>query len=257
MLIFSRIFFILGILAMLPWLEGCFTEIGNAEDDRLVHTEFRIDYSENPHVLGKGTTTPAKPDSVRILQFYMLVHEAAYVIKDSVTGNMTEKHLWAEDSISDPVDFTGTDLKAGLTVQSIGIKTPESIQFELKIVSHSLLNPMLIDFMDFHEKGYLTGIFGIEGKGTNFIFALPTGNEIHMSYSKATLLGWYKDKTYHMKIEFFAAKWLANTDISKAQKVMDKTGREFVLLDANNNSALYKTLLDAFYKSFNTLSVSI
>ncbi len=263
-----RPFLLLVLTGILFFSNGCFTEIGNAEDERLLRTEFKIDYSENPVILGMGkyAATISNNDSIIIQHFKMLVHEASYTLKDSVTQTTVQKLLWAEDSISDPVDFTGTDKSANLKVEKLGAQVPENINLEFKVDEHRALNPATMDFTAFSDIGYIKGIFadggnlkstsGSKNMNTNFLFSLPTANEIHMTYSKSAMLGWYKDKAYNCQIEFFPNKWIANVDFSTIETVVDKNGLKFALIDSNHNVALYATLVASFYKSFNTLNIT-
>ncbi len=264
----ARPFILLVLTGILFFSNGCFTEIGNAEDERLLRTEFKIDYSENPVILGMGkyAAKSSKSDSILIQHFKMLVHEASYTLKDSVTHTTIQKLLWAEDSISDPVDFTGADKNANLKVEKLGSQVPENINLEFKVDEHRALNPTAMDFTGFSDIGYIKGVLsdvgnlkstsGSTSSGTHFLFSLPTANEIHMTYSKTALLGWYKVKAYNCQIEFFPNKWIANVDFSKIDIVVDKNGLEFALIDSSHNVALYATLVASFYKSFNTLNVT-
>jgi len=252
----ARNLFIFGGFAMLVWLAGCFTEVGNAGDENLVTPQFKIDYTNNPTVLPKAAANSLDSDSIQILRFYLLVNEASYSVLDSVTGLSTEKYLWAEDSSSDPVDFSGTDPKAVLRTEKIGVQTPERLTMEFKVSSHPDLRPDSIDFENYFGMGYLKGTYGLGPTPKKFLFSLPSRKELNMQYSKAALMSWFKNNSYNCQFTFFASKWVSGVDLSKADSVRDMTGRAIVVLDTVHNPILYKTLLDSFYKSFNTLNIS-
>jgi hypothetical protein len=66
---------------------------------------------------------------------------------------------------------------------------------------------------------------------------------------------WHHDKTYNCEFVFFATKWVEGAGLAKAVRSRDKTGLELVIFDGGNNAVLYQTLVDRFYKSFNTARV--
>lgn len=251
----SQSFLLIGFTAILIGLSGCFTEVGNAEDERLIKAEFKTDYSPNPQVLGKSTALSHTLNSLQITQFYMLLHEAEFTIKDSITQNSVTKHLWKDYSLSYPIDFTGFDPKASLSVERIGTAEPESFTLGFKISQHSNLDPLSIDFTEFKDVGFMKGNFTIDTMKTDFIFSLPTIKDFHLSYSKSTLLTWLNGNSYNCQIAFFARKWMENADLSQATKVKDMNGHEFILLDFSHNATQFKVLTNSFKSSFNAAKV--
>jgi hypothetical protein len=245
----------LGMVVLLAWLTGCFTEVGNAEDERLLKAQFKVDYSDSPTILSKGSAAIPDIESVLITQFSMLLHEAEYKITDSITNKVITKHIWAEHSQSDPIDFTGKELKGGPTVEKIGNDIPETFILGFTIGSHNKVVPNMIDYQVFNDIGYIKGSTIYNKIKTDFLFSLPVIKDLHLQYSGTTLMGWYKGNAYECEIAFLARKWLGNADFSKAIQVKDKNGKTFVLLDSSNNATLYNSLMDAFKKSFNTTRV--
>lgn len=241
---------------MLVWLSGCFTEVGNAEDDRL-SAEFKIDYSNNTQALPKAATNMVDTDSVQILRFYLLIKEAVYQVQDSVAGQMASKYLWREDSTSVAVDFTGADKTAVLPTETMDKKTPENLTVEAEFPFRGRLLPDTLDFTGFNDQSYIKGTYGLGTASVGFLFAFPQSKEIHLTYSKTALHGWYQDRVYHCQFTFFANKWVAGIDISKADQVSDKMGRSIAVFDSTHNVEMYQLLVTSFYKSFNTAQVSV
>jgi hypothetical protein len=54
---------------------------------------------------------------------------------------------------------------------------------------------------------------------------------------------------------FCAKQWLLGVDLSKAAMDKDKMGNSIVIINDVKNAAIYQTLSDSFYKSFNTTLV--
>src|SRR2546423_1810066 len=118
-----------GILLAAAIFGGCFTEVGNAGDDRLLEAQFSVDYSQpvkaQPKRAAVGTTAI---QTATILRFYLGVREAEFQLFDSVTNQRAEYHLWKEDSAILPVDFTGRDPAASLPEQKVSGIDPLSMK---------------------------------------------------------------------------------------------------------------------------------
>src|SRR4051812_31136982 len=121
-----------------PWIllaaacfAGCFTEVGNADDDRLLQAQFSVDYSQpiktQPKRSASGT---AAVQTATILRFYLGVREAEFQLFDSVRNQRAEYHLWKEDSAILPVDFTGRDPGASLPDQKVSGIDPLAMKLE-------------------------------------------------------------------------------------------------------------------------------
>lgn len=235
---------------------GCFTEVGNAEDDHLVQANFRIEYSANAQPLPKAGVFSPSVDSISFLNFYLLIKEATYHTADSATGALVERYLWKEDSAVNPVDFTGRDAMAILPLQHLGKSTLVDLKMECKVPRHGALLPDTMELDRFSDPGYIKGVLYLGGKPLPFLFALPTTEELYLSYSQAAVDGWYQGNTYQCEFAFFATKWVAGEDFSPVVTSLDKTGKPFALFDGQDNSALYADLTSRFYKSFNTEQAS-
>jgi hypothetical protein len=243
-----------GLACFGIWLGGCFTEVGNAEGEQLIEAKFSIDYSGNPRQLPKRSGA-GPGDSVTIAQFYLSVKEAEYHAVDSVTGKVYETHLWREDSAGLPVDFTGADTVAILPIQNVALFKAEALELECFIPKAGALTPDTLSFASFHDRGYIKGVFHSGNSSTPFLFALPAAKELHLLYSKQALESWYNDKGYICRFTFFGAKWMSGYAVDKAKTWADKTGEDVAVFDEDHNAALYQSLVDSFYKSFNTADV--
>jgi hypothetical protein len=243
----------LALLAAL--VSGCFTEVGNADDEQLVSGQFKIDYSANPKPLPKLGTIPGIADSISIVQFYLEIREAEFKAFDSVTLRNVEKHLWKEAGATLPVDFTGNDPTATLPIQKVGSFKPDNLVLQTIVPKQGVIQPDTLDFRKFSDQGYIKGYLGAGRQATAFLFQLPEDQEIHLEYSAAALKGWYRDNEYHCEFVFFAMEWIEGVDLSKAVVTRDRSGAPLILLGNGHNPALYPTLVERFYKSFNTQRV--
>lgn len=239
----------LAIPGLLLALGGCFTEVGNAEDEQFVKADFRIDYSLTAQPLTKVARFLFQPESVFIHRFYLIVREAEYHNSDG-----SEKYLWSEDSLGKSVDFTQLDTAAMLPPQKIDLGDIVNFKLELNIPKHGKLRSDTLDLLAFNDRSYLTGIYRHGEQEKAFLFALPAG-VLHLIYSKEAMAMWLKGNEYLCQITFFGGQWLAGARLDTAVEVRDKLKRPFVLLDSNSNSALYQRLADRFYQSFNTRNV--
>lgn len=234
---------------------GCFTEVGNAEDEHLVSGSFKIEYSANPQPLPKTASIGVEPDSISIRQFYMEIREAEFHSFDSVAMRNVEKHLWKENGATLPVDFTGKDTAADLPIQKIGDFKPDMLVLQCLVPRQSVLNPDTLDFPGFSGKGYIKGYLHAARSATAFLFQLPENQEIHLEYSSAALKTWYRDNEYHCEFVFFATKWIEGAGLGKAVVTRDRSGNPLIILGNGHNTALYPLLVESFYKSFNTTRV--
>jgi hypothetical protein len=246
----------LGLLLLPAWFAGCFTEVGNAEDENLVSGEFKIDYSPDAKPLEKAAAALPIPDSILITQFYLEIREVELRAYDSVNMRTIEHHLWKEDSATLPVDFTGRDTSATLPVQKVGsFPEPDNLVLQCVVPKQAVLRADTVDFDSFSDKGYIKGKLGSGRNAREFLFQLPENREIHLQYSQAALKHWYWDNAYHCEFVFFATKWIAGAGLDKAEIFRDKTGEPLLIFGSGHNPELYTALVDRFYKSFNTLTV--
>lgn len=236
----------LVIPAMLSAVSGCFTEVGNAEDDQLVKADFRIDYSLSAQPLAKASHLSAQPESVSISRMYMVVREAEYHNTDG-----SERYLWSEDSLGMAVDFTQADSEAMLPPQKIALETIANFKLELTIPVRRKLRADTLDLTSFKDRNYLAGTYRFGEEVRPFLFALPTGT-LHLIYSQEVMASWLRGKEYHCQFTFFGGQWLAGARLDTALAVRDRLRRPFILLDTNSNAAIYRRLADRFYQSFNT-----
>jgi len=252
----DRIGLSVGLACLLVWLSGCFTEVGNAEDERL-SAEFKIDYSNNPQPLPKAAAKIVDSDSIRILLFYLLIKEAVYHVQDSVGAPLVTKFLWREGTTSVAVDFTGADKTAVLATETLDKNVPVNLTVECEFPYRGQLFPDTLDFDGFNDQSYIKGTYGVGASAIDFLFAFPQSKEIHLTYSQTALRSWYQDRVYHCQFTFFANKWVAGIDISKADLVKDKLGRSIAVFDATHNLETYQMLVTSFYKSFNATQVAV
>ncbi len=254
------------LAVLLSAFNGCFTEVGNAQDERLVVAHFQVDYSPTAKPLPKtssaqGTatypTTILDTNSVYLKQFYLDVREAEYQYFDSATNTPSEFHLWRDDSATLPVDFTGLDASSSLPSQKVGLKSPLSLSLDCLIPKNTGLKPDTVNINAFKDRGYIVGTCPVHGKPTPFVFALPAAPGVAMVYSKQTLQGWLVGNTYQCQFSFFATVWMANSGVDSAATIHDKIGNAFILLDSLHNPVIYNTLSTRFYQSFNTSQVHL
>jgi hypothetical protein len=243
-----------GAFVYLTALTACFTEVGNAEDDRLLEADFRIEYVTPSKAIPKATATAME---AVILQFYLEVREAEFHLFDSVNNKRAEYHLWKDDSATLPVDFTGRDPSAVLPRQKVGSIDPLEMHLKCALPSRPTLNPDTLDFQRFSNRGYIKGFLWDGRDSTAFLFALPVAREMTLEYSKGEIDSWYAGGRYDCQFVFFANRWLAAADLAGAKEIKDVAGRRVLLLDSAHNPAAYAALTAAFYKSFNTTQVSV
>ena len=244
----------IGTLVCLTALAGCFTEVGNAEDERLLEADFRIEYAAPSKAVPKIAATAME---AIILQFYLEVREAEFHLFDSVKNQRAEYHLWKDDSATLPVDFTGRDPSAVLPMQKVGVIEPLEMHLKCALPSRPPLSPDTLDFQRFANRGYIKGFLWDGRDSTAFLFALPAARELTLEYSKGDIGSWYAGGRYDCQFIFFANRWLAAADLAGAKEIKDTTGRRVVLLDSAHNPTAYSALTAAFYKSFNTTQVSV
>ena len=254
----TRLFLLAIPLAL---ISACFTEVGNAEDEKLVSGSFRIDYAADAQPLPKaGEAAIASPiaaetDSIFISQFYLNLREAEFKALDSATGRTMEWHLWKHDSLTLPVDFTGKDTSAVVPMRSLGDFHPDYLVLECVVPGQAVIRADTLDFAGFMDRGYIKGHIGTGKSPTAFLFQLPENREIHLEYSKEALKKWDRGNAYRCEFVFFATKWIDGVSFAKAEITRDKMGVSMIILGNGHNPALYQSLVDRFYKSFNTQRV--
>lgn len=245
-----------GILLAAAFLAGCFTEVGNADDERLLQAQFSVDYSQpttaQPKRAAVGT---AAIQTVSIQRFYLSVREAEFQLLDSATSERAEYHLWREDSAILPVDFTGHDPAATLPDQKVKPIDPLAFRLECVLPAPKTLNEGTLNFATFADSAYIKGVLWDGRDSTAFLFALPTGRELNLAYPKSIIETWYTATRYRCEFVFYANKWIAAADLSAAVETRDATGRKVILLDSSHNATAFAALTTAFPKSFNAPNV--
>jgi hypothetical protein len=236
-----------GMLLAAAFLAGCFTEVGNAEDEHLVEAKFSVE-STRPAVVAPKR---AAIQTVSIQRFYLGVREAEFHLFDSITNQRAEYHLWKEDSAILPVDFTGKDPAAALPAEKVNDLDPENLKLECVLPPAKTLRADTLDFSRFKDNGFIKGVIWDGVDSTAFLFALPSGNELDLIYPKSVLETFYMKGKYRCDFVFYANDWIMAADLSKAAEVLDVKGRKLILLDATHNPAAFAALTTAFPKSFN------
>jgi hypothetical protein len=242
-----------GILLATSFLAGCFTEVGNAEDEHVVEAKFRVDPTRPLAAAPKR----AALQTVSILRFYLGVREAEFHLFDSSTNQRAEYHLWKDDSALLTVDVTGKDPSATLPAQKVGGFEPENFKLECVLPSAKTLRPDTLDFSRFLDPGFIKGMLWDGRDSTALLFALPAGNELDLVYPKSFLEGWERNGKYECEFVFYANDWIMAVDLSGAAAVLDANGRKLILLDASHNPTAYAALAAAFPKSFNAPMASL
>jgi hypothetical protein len=236
-----------GILLAAAALAGCFTEVGNADDERLVEAKFSVEYA----AAHPKRTSGAVVQTVAIQRFYLGVREAEFILFDSARNQRAEYHLWREDSAVLPVDFTGRDPAAALPEQKVSGIDPQMMVLECALPAVKPVAESTLDFARFADSGYIKGVIWDGKDSTGFLFALPSGGELNLAYAKSTLVGWYSGGRYRCQFIFYADKWISAAALSKAAETRDVAGRKVILLDAAHNAGAFAALTAAFPKSFN------
>lgn len=239
-----------GLCLLFSLLAGCFTEVGNAQDERLVEAHFQVDYASGAP-LPKTTTTAPESTKVSILQFYLKIAEAEFDFLDSITNRKQEFHLWKEDSAMD-VDFLGLDPSAILPVEKVGVLNPLDLHLECVLPAHAPLKTDTLEFNRFHDRAYIKGVFTMGKEVIPFLFALPNTGGFELTYMGDILDAWYVDGIYHCRFIFYANNWVAGLKLSGATVSNDKTGTKFLVFDPEHNGLLHDSLETRFYKSFNS-----
>ncbi len=244
-----------GLVLLAGLLAGCFTEVGNAEDDRLVEAKFQIDY-KSIAPLPKAAIGGPVVNEASIVQFYLGVREAEFHLFDSLTNRKQEFHLWKDDSAILDVDFTGTDTLARLPNQKVGVLNPLEMHLQCQFPAHFALNVDTVDFDRFRDRSYIKGVLSVGKAATPFLFALPNAGGFQLLYEKQTLDGWYAAGTYRCRFIFYANRWVAGMDFSHAVLSKDATGDKVLVLDPEHNGDLHDSLEARFYHAFNTSKAS-
>jgi hypothetical protein len=246
-----------GILLTAAVFAGCFTEVGNADDDRVLQAQFRVDYSQPAVQPKRAAVGAAAVQTASIQRFYLGVREAEFQLFDSANNAHAEYHLWKEDTAILPVDFTGNDPAATLPDQKVSGIDPLSFKLECVLPAPAAVNEETLDFGTFADPGFIKGVVWDGRDSTAFLFALPTARELSLVYPKSVIETWYTTTRYRCEFIFYANKWIAAADLSAAAETRDATGRNVILLDATHNTAAFAALTAAFAKSFNAPNVYI
>jgi len=248
---------LLGILLAAAIFAGCFTEVGNAGDDRLLQAQFSVDYSQPVKVQPKRAAVQTSAiQTATILRFYLGVREAEFQLFDSATNQRAEYHLWKEDTAVLPVDFTGRDPSASLPDQKVSGIDPLAMRLECVLPVPNALSTETLNFGTFSDPGYIKGVIWDGRDSTAFLFALPSG-ELSLAYPKSVIQTWYTGTLYRCQFIFYANKWIAAADLSAAEEMLDVTGRKVILLDASHNPVAFAALTTAFSTAFNAPNVSL
>jgi len=240
-----------GILLAAACLAGCFTEVGNADDERLVDAKFSVDYGQPPAARPKR----AAAQTVSIQRFYLGVREAEFHLFDSTGNRRAEYHLWKEDSAVLPVDFTGRDTAASLPEQKVSGIDPSDMRLECALPRTRPPRADTLDFARFSDPGFIKGMVWDGRDSTGFLFALPSGREMNLVYPKSAIQAWYSGGRYRCEFIFYANSWIGAADLSSASEIKDLYGRKVILLDSAHNAGAFSALTAAFPKSFNTPNV--
>lgn len=246
---------LLALACFTAWLIGCFTEVGNAEDEKLLEAKFEIDYNRDALPLPKAAAETVA--TVHIHAFHLVLREAEYRVYDSARGTTVEKHLWQGDSAGILVDFTGGGNTPALPNQMVPAGAPGVLELKCLIPARKSLNPDTLDFDRFAGLGYIKGIHSAGGKVRKFLFALPAAREMHLNYSREALAAFRQGGDYRCRFTFFATKWVSAQPIQEARTWMDRSGNPVALFDGEHNATTYQALVTAFDKSFNTTKVGI
>lgn len=230
-------------------LDGCFTDVGNAEGEGLIQTEFSIDYSPGPAMPKAGRSAG---DSVFISQFYLTVREAEYHLAGG-----GEYHLWRDNDSGLVVDFTGRDPSATLPARPIGPDSILDFMIEARLAVPPEVNPDTLDFAAFAHPGFMKGAYRSGGGAFDFLFALPGTGRLNIGYSLEEFEAWRWGSGYRMQVVYYALRWMAGTDLSTVAVSVDRNGHPFILIDATHNSALHGLLADRFTQSFNSQRVTV
>lgn len=231
-------------------LAGCFTEVGNAQDERLVEAHFQVEYAAGTPLRKMATTAPESVQ-VGIRQFYLSIEEAEFDFLDSITNRRQEFHLWKEDSAV-VVDFLGLDTSARLPVEKVGVLKPFDLHLHCLLPQHIPLKTDTLDFNRFQDRSYIKGMFTIGKDSTPFLFALPNTGGFELTYMGDILDAWYADGVYQCRFIFYANNWVAGLKLSGATVSSDKTGAKIMVFDPEHNGLLHDSLETRFYKSFNS-----
>jgi len=235
-------------ILLLAW-GGCFTEVGNAEDDNLVRAEFRIDYGLGASALAKPGLGTMASENMLIDLFYVRVREAEFHNQDG-----SEMHLWRGESAGVFVDFTLQDTAAKLPQVSIAKQSINNFKLEIDLFAATPIDPDTIAFHFFDNRAYIKGEYAYGASNSRFIFALPAG-VLHLIYAKETMDAWMRGNVYDCQFIFNGRKWLAGSRLDTATAYPDRNREPLVLLDSQHNPQLYNALVEKFYTSFNTADV--
>lgn len=236
-----------GLLLLLS--SGCYTEIGNPSKESHVTATFSIDYS--PEALPKGAPAAVPPSSVDIRQFWFNVVEANYRTVEEKDGR-----IWkVPDSLGRSVDFTGKDSAAVLPPVDVPPAEWTLLKVESRIPDHDTLDPDTLDFAVFPDRGYIKGIYARGGREIPFLCQLPNVRRINLVYNEEMLERYRRGDAYDLEFVFYPRRWLAGVDLLEAETFPDRTGRAVAIVDLEHNRALFDTLFENFFKSFNSYRV--
>jgi hypothetical protein len=230
-------------------LLGCFTEVGNAEDEQVVKASFNIDYSMPQPPLVKRSVAQTFTPSIHIQSFRLKVREGEFHYTDR-----TEEYLWMGDTSGQEVDFTGKDSLGRLPPQFIPKKTISNLKLEFVVTQSSRTSTSPLDLDSLPRSNWIVGKWTLAGVTETFLFPVPAGR-FNLFYSQTALDQWKMGNAYDCQFTFFAAQWFDGIDIPSATRRLDKLGRPYILFDSNTNPTVYAQLVKKFYKSFNTASV--
>ena len=235
----------LGSLCLLAGLCGCFTEVGNPDEEIRMSAQFRIDYSPSL----AADTAGLHPDSITISQFSLRVQEAVYHSTDST---VVKGYLW-RDSVGIPVDFTGTNPQAVLPTALLKTNTISDLEMVFGIAPRKTVAADTVDFNAFKDSAYVKGGYNFLGVQVEFLFALPdSAKTLSLTYPKTSLDKWHQGNLYQCQFTFLATLWISGMDPAQVQIVKDKAGNNLAILDPEHNVAVYKELKAQFYQSFNS-----
>jgi hypothetical protein len=233
------------LASLMAGLSGCFTEVGNPEDETPMTASFELDYT-------RDSSNVSLLDSVSIQQFSLLLKSATYEDTDS-----TQRNLWQNPS-GYPVDFTGTDSGAALPAQTLKGKVLENLVMNFGFFAQKSVEVDTLNFGAFHGEGYIKGLYTLQGSDSSveFLFALPdTTSNLTLNYSQNSLQGWLVNGAYHCQFSFLVFHWLSGVNLAQATVSTDTTGKKIALFDPEHNAALYTALTAGFYQAFNTAQV--
>lgn len=236
---FPRALAVAALLAPVGLWNGCFTEVGNPDEEEMTLV-MRV---ASPVEDTAGTGGRNAPDSVQVTGLVLRLTGV-----DQYARGKRARTLWANDSV-------GRDaaLSRGDSVRATRLAALETDSLVVRLRAHPAraIDLDTVNWETFSDPGYLKGVIHRRGVARRFLFALSDSLRFAALYDRDALEAWRDAKGYHCLLLFHPRAWMNHPAIDTAKAFPTAGGDPVVVFDETHNPAQHAGLTRRLARSFN------